>query len=480
MNDWTLTLPDRLRRELIGHLFPGDADEHGAVLLAGIARTGTRTRLLGRELILARDGIDYVPGIRGYRQLTANFVRDGIVRARDERLVYLAVHNHGGSGEVAFSPDDMGSHERGYQALLDIADGLPVGAIVVALRAVAGDIWEPNGDRHALVETRLLGPQIERWTPDADPSGAIVDSRFDRGARLFGDVGQAILAGTKMGIIGAGGAGMLLTEYLARSGVGALVIADPERVDTTNLPRLPGARGSDARVLFAASRWPAVLRTLGARLARRKVDLARRLAREAAPRISVEAIPGDFLDPAVAARFRTCDYLFLAADSMQARLLFSAIVNADLIPGVQVGAKASLDQRTGAVLDVHSVVRPSWPGEGCLWCNGVIPPARLAEEAATPERRRAQRYVDDPAVPAPAVMALNATAASQAANDALFAMTGLASPDATPAWLICRPQERAVQLTEPRREPTCPFCGRGPTSLFARGDAAALPTKVLV
>jgi hypothetical protein len=476
---WTLTLPHRLRVQMEHHLFPGDNDEHGAVLLAGITRVGPITRLLAREFLPARDGIDYVPGTRGYRQLTASFVRDGIVRARDERLAYLAVHNHGGEHRIAFSSDDNASHERGYRALLDIANGPPVGAIVVAEHAVAGDIWEPGGGRHELAETRLLGPRIERLTADAGVGLRAFDSRFDRGARLFGDIGQAMLGRTKMGIIGAGGVGMLLTEYLARSGVGALVIADPERVDVTNLPRLPGSRGSDTRVMFSGARWPAWLRGFGAQTSHHKVDLAQRLAREAAPNMSFEAIVGDFLDPAVVARFRSCDYLFLAADSMQARLLFSALVNADLIPGVQVGAKALVDRKTGDVLDVHSVVRPLWPGEGCLWCNGAIPPAKLVEEAETPARRRAQRYVDDPGVRAPAVMALNATAASQAANDALFMVTGLSGVDATPAYLLFKPRERTVRLSEPRRDPDCPFCSPSPTSVFARGDAASLPVKVL-
>ena len=164
---------------------------------------------------------------------------------------------------------------------------------------------------------------------------------------------------------------------------------------------------------------------------------------------------------------------------MALRLLICALVNAYLIPGVQVGAKATVDQASRRVVDVHAVVRPLSPGRGCLWCNGAIPPQRLAEEAASTEQRRAQRYVDDPAVPAPAIMALNATAASQAANDALFALTGLPDSDATDAWMLIYPLGRRVQLVAPRRDPACPFCGSVPQSLLARGDRAVLPTKVL-
>ena len=49
------------------HLFPGDKDEHGAVLLAGISQTNGRLTLLVRELHLAVDGVDYTDGKIGYR-----------------------------------------------------------------------------------------------------------------------------------------------------------------------------------------------------------------------------------------------------------------------------------------------------------------------------------------------------------------------------------------------------------------------------
>ncbi|MCZ7579106.1 MAG: hypothetical protein M5U18_19515 [Dehalococcoidia bacterium] len=38
--------------------------------------------------------------------------------------------------------------------------------------------------------------------------------------RLFGDAGQALLSQLKVGVVGAGGAGSLVNEYLSRLGVG--------------------------------------------------------------------------------------------------------------------------------------------------------------------------------------------------------------------------------------------------------------------
>jgi hypothetical protein len=474
VSGWSVTFPESVWSRLQDHLFPGDGDEHGAVVAAGISRGPGGLRLLAREVFLAEDGVDYVPGTRGYRRLEPHFVRDKMLVCRDEKLAYLAVHNHGGVGSVGFSGEDLGSHERGYPALLDIGRGVPVGALVLAQGAIAGDLWLPGRERLALDHATIVGRRIMQYRPGSERQSTPTPLRFDRQARLFGDAGQAILKDLRVGIIGCGGVGMLLVEYLSRLGVGHQVIIDPDRVDPTNLPRLPGARRGDTG-WFAGQRWPARLRVWGKRHARPKVKVARRLAREADPDVDIEAIFGDVLEPANAVRFTDVDYLFLAADTMQARLLFNAIVHQFLVPGVQLGSKVSLSATTGEVLDVHSVVRPVTPDEGCLWCNELISPQRLAEESLTERDRMAQRYVDDPEVAAPSVITLNAVAAAHAATDFLFAVTSLVEPDAAGDYLRSRPRVRDVRWDRPRRDRDCPESGRGPGTRFARGEGAALP-----
>lgn len=458
------------------HFFPGDGDEHGGVLLAGLAATERGTRLLARTFVPARDGVDYVPGRRGYRVLRPEFVRDLILRARDERLVYLAVHNHAGAGSVAFSGTDLDSHERGYPALLDIARGLPVGALVLADGAVAGDIWWPAGIRTALADTTVIGPVITRLSSDDVPRTERGGVRFERQSRMFGDAGQATLAKARVAIVGTGGAGMLLVEYLARLGVGQLVLIDPDRVDLTNLPRLPGARRRDAG-LFLDRRWPSWLNRFGSRFAAAKVDIAARLAREAYQSIRLETQLANVLEPDVARRLVDCDFVMLAADTAQARLLVNAVAHQYLVPVIQVGAKVRVDQATGRLIDIHAVARPVWPDSGCLWCNGLVSPRRLAEESLSPEEASGQRYVEDIDVVAPSVITLNAIVAAQAANDFLFAITGMRGANASIDYLRFRPLDRSIRFDRPRRDVDCPECGPGVASRFGRGDLVNLPVR---
>lgn len=476
----SLTMDEPTFRRLYTHLFPGDHDEHGAVLSAGIVETDRGTRLLARDLFLARDRIDYVPSTRGYRALTADFVAEKSDYCSTEQLCYLAIHNHGGDDSVGFSDDDMASHERGYPALLDITHDGPVGALVFASNAVAGDIWTPSG-RHSLDHLTIIGFQIRRLYPSPQARPPEGDFVYDRHARLFGDGGQAILSGLKVVIIGLGGGGSLLNEWLARLGVGHIVAIDPERVALTNLPRVVGATRRDALAFLAASRVP-WLKKLAERYARHKVLIARRVAKQANPNIRYDAIVGTLLDEATARLVVDADFVLLATDNIQSRLVFNAIVHQYLIPGAQVGVKVTTDtgQATVNAITVLSRLVLPYAGGGCLSCNGLIPPGRLAEEALTERERRAQRYVDADDVAEPSVITLNAISAAQAANDLMMLFTGLYRDSAHMGYRLQLARSREIYevATDSTPDEYCLACGSTSKSRRAKGDRVRLPCRM--
>lgn len=466
---WTLTLDEPLYEQLMAHLFPGDDDEHGAVIAAGVATTDRGTRLLGRELFLASDGIDFVPAVRGYRRLTAEFVRTGIQHCRDQRLAYLAVHNHGGFDHVGFSGDDDRSHERGYPALLDIS-AQPVGALVLARSALAGDIWTPDRQRRQIKETRVVGRNLRRLYPVPPPRPPAADPTYDRQARWFGDRGQELLGRTKVGVIGAGGVGLPLVTMLGRLGVGEHVVIDPDGVEPVNLPRLPDARRLDAMTWL----HELGLHSLARRLSTRKVRLARRAVRRANGKARFTGLAMNVIEPAAARALLDCDFIFLAADSHQARLVFSAITQQYLIPGIQLGTRIDVDPVSGVVGDIRSNVRMVTPPHGCLRCNNLISAGRLQDEAREARERERNRYVDE--VPAPSVITFNTAVAAQAATDFLLMLGGFIGDTAPIDYLRWRPRERGWEpIGNQASRASCADCGTTVASRRARGDGAELP-----
>jgi molybdopterin/thiamine biosynthesis adenylyltransferase len=453
--------------EITSHILPADGDEHGGALLCGTAISAQGRRLLARRFIPAIDGVDYVAGTLGYRALTPAFIRRALRLSAESSLVCLFVHGHGQGNSVAFSSTDLASHERGYRALLDIA-GQTVGALVLATNATAGDIWMQDGGRAELQATTLIGTNLVSLTPQPV---RLDGHRYedDRQARLFGDRGQQILRGAKVGIIGVGGAGMLAVEWLSHLGVGQLVVIDPDRVDITNLPRLPGATRWDARALLTAENRPRWVRSIGERTATRKVRVAQRLARRAGQGTVVTTFPTDVRDPTAAAALTDCDYLILAADSATARHLVNVIAHQYLIPTVQVGVKIPVDP-DGTVGNLFTAVRPVLPDGGCLRCAGLIDPDRLAVEAMPKAQRAHADY--GTGQPAPSVITLNAIAVSHALTRLVLGLTGL-TEHSDVLHIRHHPRLDTQSLGQVRRDPDCSVCGLdGVTGL---GDLRSLP-----
>lgn len=474
-------------QRLVAHLFPGDQDEHGAALLCGPVRTDLGERLVVREVLPAIDGVDYVPGVRGYRHLDGAFVTRQLRRAKDLGLVYLAAHNHGGDGAVGFSRSDLDSHERAYPTLRVVAGGA-VGGLVLSRAALAGDIWQADGTRAEIALSSVVGDALDRRNPggpgDGRRSAASTASRamFARQALVFGAAGQELLAGMRVGVVGAGGVGMLIVQALSRLGVGELVVIDPDEVSPSNLSRLPEATRRDAYGRFGGGRLGRFARALGLNQPSAKVDVARRIILNANNDALVRALRGDVADDAIARELTVCDFIFLAADTMLARDVVNQIAYQYLIPTLQIGSKVVLDPADKRVIDVYGVIRSLGTAPGCLHCNGLVNIAKLTEEAvATAEQRRNQRYVDDPEIEAPSVITINTMSAGWAVNDFMHYATGIGRPATGFRILRSRPVTTGgpqLTLQRPDANPDCHVCGNASYSALARGDSIELPTRI--
>jgi len=471
-------IPQAMFDELFAHLFPGDCDEHGAVIAAGLCESARGTRFLARKLFIARDGVEYVPGKLGYRALSADFVARVSNFCAQNQLCYFAIHCHGGSDSVGFSDVDLASHKRSYPALVDITEGGPVGALVFARDAIAGEIWT-RSKVYPMDMMTVVGLNHRRLYPGPRKSPTIPDSIYQRQSLLFGTRGQEILKAAKIGIIGMGGVGSLVNEWVARLGVGEIVAIDYDKLEPSNNSRVVGATRWDAPSFLVDSRF-LFLRSLGKLFSSYKVKIGRRVAKSANPRIQYDGIVGSIVDEREAMKLKDTDFIFLCADSMQSRLVFNALVHQYLIPGIQIGSKVTIEKATGNITDIFCVSRPVLPeaNGGCLLCNQLILPDKLQEEALSGEQRKRQAYVDDSGVHAPSVITLNALGAAQAVNEFLFSLVGLHDQEGRQAgYRMASPRGRAWSKVKCDCKASCLHCGDGKNSALGKGDRAALPCK---
>ena len=132
-----------------------------------------------------------------------------------------------------------------------------------------------------------------------------MSARYSRQVVLpeVGETGQARLSAANVVVVGAGGLGCAVLQYLCAAGVGQLTIVDHDRVEESNLHRQPLYRMGDLGLL--------------------KAPAARKALLEANPHIQINAV-AERLTPANAATLVTgSDLVVDAADSFAVTYVLS-------------------------------------------------------------------------------------------------------------------------------------------------------------
>lgn len=246
-------------------------------------------------------------------------------------------------------------------------------------------LWHDDG---TLSGTKIVFHVV----PDAEAEQEQVFAR----QQIFGAHAQRKLAEIEVALVGCGGIGAVFAEQLARLGVRNWVLIDPDRVDHTNLNRLPFTTMATAKRQRRKTEYVASLirRLWGreARIVQRSADIAKGRARGA---------------------ISNSDWIVVATDNHYSRML------------CQQQARSS-EQRLlalGTHIDVrpddHNIVmfaRATYPpvaGGWCLMCGGIVDATEAAKERSGDGVRDVlSRAGYLPNVQAPAVYWLNGLCAS--------------------------------------------------------------------
>jgi adenylyltransferase/sulfurtransferase len=188
--------------------------------------------------------------------------------------------------------------------------------------------------RTALVEPgpALTSRQVERYRRNIDVVGV-------------GDVGQSRLLNARVLVVGAGGLGSPVITYLAAAGVGRLVVADGDVVETSNLQRQVMHSGDEVGVNKAVS--------------------AAARVRALNPDVTVRVVPRMLTASSLAGLLAEVDLVLDCCDSFGAKFMISdaaAAAGTPLVWGAAVGMQGQV-----SVFGVAD-------GEGrTLWLRDLFP-----------------------------------------------------------------------------------------------------------
>ena len=293
--------------------------------------------------------------IHGNATIHGSYVLRVAVAASQQGHGVAILHSHpGGRGWQWLSSADADA-ESSYARLAEHLTGLPlVGLTLAGDWTWSARTWQDGRPAWAASVRRVGTTLTVSWNDEVVPPAPLETSQ-DRTVSAWGAGLQRDIARLQVLVVGAGSVGLDVVQRLAATGIVHVGIMDFDRVQDVNRDRMIGATRRDAR------------------LRRRKVDVAARLAR-------LSATAGGF----TAHRHHTSicspqghsvaldyDVIFSCVDRSWPRAVLNTLAYADAIPVIDGGIAIDTFD-VGGMRGATRRTQVATPGAPCLSCAGQI------------------------------------------------------------------------------------------------------------
>lgn len=400
----TLTLSGAQRALLTQHLFPDDGCEAVAIALCGRAESGAHQRLLVRRIV----PVPYeICRVRQPDQVTwpTDYIVPTITEAAEQGWGLVKIHGHRGFAQ--FSDVDDAADRTLFPSLyawLDTEKPL-ASAILMDDGSLFGRIVRPNQTFESLERVSVVGDDFNFYLSQST-TRACVPAYGTRIAQVFGQGTFDRLRKLRVAVIGCSGTGSIVIEQLARDGVGALVLVDPDVVEEKNLNRIANATAQDARE------------------SRAKVDVAVRAIGAMGFGTDVTVYARSLFDREVVRAVSVCDVVIGCVDTIDGRHLLNKLACFYLQPYIDLGVRIDADGHGGVAQVCGSVhyLRPD--GSSLLsrhtYSLEQVRAAAMHRTDPIAFRRQVEEgYIRGVVENRPAVIQLNSLVASLAVNELL-------------------------------------------------------------
>jgi molybdopterin/thiamine biosynthesis adenylyltransferase len=436
-----LVLPNPLLDELRSQLLANSVET--CAVLIGRALTRERlARIVIREFIMPRTE-DYSKRTTVAAQLRPEFVSSIAQRARRTGDSLVFAHSHPFPMNAFSEVDDEGEAKLAEFLQRRIPAVTHASLLITPEVAIARSL---GSDQQ--LNVLGIGSSIA-WNSSNSPQ--LVDPTYNRQSALFGASGQDRLKKLRVGIVGLGGTGSIISEQLAHLGVGKFLLIDPDTVEETNLNRLVGASVDD--------------------VGKPKVEVAAAHIHRINHKANIQPRIGSVLLSEVADELADTDFVFCCTDSQGSRAVLNQVAYQYLVPVIDMGVGIIVEK--GCISRIAGRTQMLAPGLGCLICGNLLDPEAVRVDLLTHFERSADPYISGVHEPAPAVISLNATVSSFAITMFLSAVVGIPSVGRLINYNgIAGTARVGIIATHPQ----CIVCS--PSGALARGNAWPLPGRL--
>jgi molybdopterin-synthase adenylyltransferase len=356
----------------------------------------------------------------------------------DRQLDVVHIHTHSGTNFPDFSAvDDRAESEyaKFLSSRSDDRSRLISGVFDESLQRGQFRIWNRKGTDFRSITCNRSWLEIDEIELSESPPEPI----FAR-QQIFGTGCQQKLDRLTVALVGCGGIGAIFAETLGRLGVKNWILVDPDRLETSNLNRMPAATPT-----MVEDGWY-------------KVHYVKHLLDQIYPTgANITAIPDAI---STTTGIATADLIVVATDNHASRQIVQEIALKSMRPLVCLGTHIEV-KSDGMPRMYARVTVPPLGGGWCLICGNIINLHRAALESAPTEIDRLVAnagYLDG--IDDPAVLWLNNICASTGVGVIHGIVSGFVDVAAGIDWIYEFPNQQ-WHKTNPEYLQTsdCYFCG---------------------
>ena len=375
------------------HLFPGDGLEASAIVLAVCNPINDQVIFMVQDIILVpydecKREIDYLtwPG---------KYIEDAIEKGEINNFSIFLMHSHP-SGVNWFSKADDSSDVKVFPCIFAAYHQLHGSIIMTPEGELVGRYYQSNLSKQYIDKFLIVGNGIE-----------LISSSSSKKALPFSSEMTRILKDFKVGVIGVSGTGSIVTESLARLGVGHLVLIDDDVIEHKNLNRILNSTIQDAENQRA------------------KVEVITNAIRGYRSDIELTSLNCKIGTYEAILEAATCDVLFCCVDTVSARMYIDLINEFFLLPVFDIGVTIPTGFKDGRTFITEVCARLDYiqPHKSSLRDRKVYTSASLNAEylkdssPETYEQQLQAGYIKGVHEEAPSVISLNMLASAFCINE---------------------------------------------------------------
>jgi ThiF family protein len=326
-------------------------------------------------------------------------------------------------------------------------------AVLSSDGSMKGHILQEGDPQEEFHSISVAGDDIRFWF-EGNENMHQVPGFLERTAQAFGNGTTELLHRLTVGVVGCSGTGSPVVEQLARSGVGELVLVDPDIVEEKNLNRILNSTRHD--------------------IGRYKVDVLSEAVERMGFGTKVETMSTSLDASGAIEAIGLCDVVFGGMDSIEGRHLLNRLSVFYSIPYIDIGIRLDADGR-GGINKICGSVHYLQPGGSSLLSRGVYTAEELRAEGIRREdpeqyaQQLKEKYIVGAREEAPAVISVNMKYGADAVLELLARLHPFRVEDNGQFAWKCYDMSQEFLLKKPEGEP-CDVLARH----VGRGDVRPL------